>query len=195
MLPRDSGVEIEGLDLDDASTALTLLAAARRLQFDEGSAAGSQFVQAMTESGLDLTPPAAVEQARRHAELRRRLLNHPVFTYETLAELREDTNDSATRTWVSRQRERKRLFTVHANNRVIIPAFQLGEDGLPRDNLAPILHVLMSAGVEEWSLWAWLVSPTPLLSGGVPVELVDIDPERVTRAAARFADRHRRPAA
>lgn len=187
------GVEIEGLDLADASEALRLLAAARRLQFKRGFTATSLILQTMADADLELTPPAAIEQARRQADHRRRLLATPVYTYETLGELLGHSNLSATRTWVSRKRDSMQLFTVKSDTKlgVVIPAFQLDDEGKPRKDLAPILRILLSAGVDSWALWTWLVGGTPLLSGGVPVELLETDRERTQLAAERFAARHR----
>lgn len=192
--PNAEGVEIEGLDLEDASEALRLLRAARQFQFERGSSVAARLVEVMTAADLDLTPPAAVEQARRQADHRRALLATPVYTYETLGELLGHSNASTTRTWVSRKRAANLLFTVKVDNQVIIPAFQLDAEGEPRKDLAVILDTLLSVGVDGWALWTWLVVGTPLLSGGVPVELVETEPKRVQVAAERFAD-WRRPAA
>ncbi|WP_188894367.1 hypothetical protein [Microlunatus endophyticus] len=194
ILPTRWGVEIEGLEPSDATEALRLLRAARRLQSERGSTTAANLIEVMAEADLDLTPPAAIEQARKQADRRRRLLASPVYTNETLGELLGHSQPSTTRTWVSRKKAERRLFTVKIGNQVIIPAFQLNAEGKPRAELAPILDALLGAGVDGWTLWTWLVVGTPLLSGGVPVDLMSTEPTRVRRAAQRFASRHR-PAA
>ncbi|QDP95667.1 hypothetical protein FOE78_06885 [Microlunatus elymi] len=194
VLRRDGGVEIEGLDPADAREALRLLGAARQLQFERGSLTASQLTQIMATADVDLTPPAAIEQARRQADHRRRMLSTPVYTYETLGELLGHAQQATTRTWVSRKRSARLLFTVKIDNQLIIPAFQLTDEGEPRQDLAGLVGPLLEAGVDGWALWTWLASSSPLLSGAVPIELVETEPQRAYRAAERFAARHR-PAA
>jgi hypothetical protein len=181
------GVHIVGLSPREASDALKLLFAARHLQYEHGVAASKGLLRTVAAAGLDLTPPATVEQARRSADLRRDLLATPTFTYDTLAQQRGDARSSSTRTWVSRARSRKELFTVDVDGRTIIPAFQLTDAGKTRPALAPALSQLLDADVGGWSVWTWLTRPTPLLSGGTPTDLADEAPERVRRAARRFA--------
>ena len=106
------GVLIWGLSEEDAMTAMRLLRAAREQQFQYGLTAARGLLQTMVEADIELIAPASVEQARRLAGVRKALLTTPVFTHETLREVRGDANLSTTRTWASRARERKRLFTV-----------------------------------------------------------------------------------
>lgn len=53
--------------------------------------------------------------------------------------------------------------------------------------LSGIVYVLAAAGIPERVQEIWLTSPTSLLSGEVPVEVLMGDPDRVLRAATRFA--------
>lgn len=191
LLPSRGGVEIEGLDLEDAKMALRLLGAAKEVQYELGARSAAQLINVMSAAGVDLTPPASVEQARRLADHRRKLLSTPTHTIPTLGELQRKKSASATRTWVSRKRDNRQLFTVTVDGHVLIPAFQLNDDGSPRRELAPIMKTLVDAGVDGWSLWTWLTEGTPLLSGGVPEQLAATDPERVMRAAARYAAQNR----
>ena len=70
----------------------------------------------------------------------------------------------------------------------IIPAFQFDAAAAePRPELEPVLQTLIDAGVQSWALWTWLTASTPLLSGEVPEQLVRSNPQRVLRAAQRFA--------
>ncbi len=189
--PSQDGVEIEGLDIEDAKIALKLLGSAKKVQYDFGATAAAQLIRIMSSAGVVLTPPAPVEQARRLADHRRRLLSTPTYTMSTLGELQRKKSASATRTWVSRKRDSKQLFTVAVDGHALIPAFQLNDDGTPRKDLTPILKTLLDGGVDGWSLWTWLTEGTPLLSGGVPEKLATHEPERVARAASRFAAQNR----
>ncbi len=76
------------------------------------------------------------------------------------------------------------MFTVPDGVRAIIPAFQLDNAGEPRGDLAPLLAVLLPAGVDGWELWTWLTSPTSLLSGDIPdpTRCPVVDPARLTGA-------------
>lgn len=181
------GVEIDGLSRGDAEEALLLLQAARRLQYSYGMSAARGLLRTVSEANIDLTPPASVEHARRLADVRQALLATPVHNYKTLAEVRGDSSTSTTRTWVGRARDRGLLFTVKLDGRTIIPAFQLSDEGTPRSQYAPVLAPLLDAQIDGWTLWTWLTSSTPLLSGAVPVELIDDAPQRVQHAAKRFA--------
>jgi hypothetical protein len=104
-----------------------------------------------------------------------------------LSELRGDAKESSTRTWLSRRKAENKIFAVTHNGRTLIPAFQLDDRGEPRPELQPLLAALQGAGVRGWALWTWLTSPTSLLSGEVPEQLVHTAPKRVLRAAERFA--------
>ena len=101
--------------------------------------------------------------------------------------MRGGARESSTRTWLSRRREARELFTVKHDGRTIIPAFQLDADGEPRPELQPVLQTLVDACVQSWALWTWLTSLTSLLSGETPEQLVRSNPQRVLRAAQRFA--------
>jgi hypothetical protein len=186
-----NGVFISGLSTEDAVDAIMLLRAARVLQYESGAAAARGLLHSMTEANVELIPPASVEQARRLAILRKKLLSTPVFTTDTLGELRGDVNSSTTRTWISRARDRGALFTVKFEGKTIVPALQLSDSGAPRDEYAPVLAPLLEAEIDGWTIWTWLTSPTPLLSGRSPADLVSEAPERVSYAARRFASSRR----
>ena len=187
------GVEIQGLDIDDARTALKLLRSLKETQYKFGTEYAGRIIDTMGKADIEVIPPAFVEQARRLADHRQKLLATPTYTMRTLGEVLRKKSASATRTWVSRKREKQQLFTVGVDRQVLIPAFQLNEDGSPRKDLAPILGTLLDGGVDGWSLWTWLTVGTPLLSGEVPEKLVASNPERVLKAASRFAAQNRRP--
>jgi hypothetical protein len=140
-------------------------------------------------NNVSLTPPATLAQAQRLATRRDALLATPVLTHETLRKLRGDTRESSTRTWLARRRAARAVFTVAHNGKTLIPAFQLDADGEPRAELQPILSVLAEAGIQGWSVWAWLTGRTSLLSGAIPEQVAGTAPARALRAAQRFAAR------
>jgi hypothetical protein len=146
-----------------------------------------ELTQVLMSREVSLIPPATLIQAQRLAAHRNALLATPVFTHETLSELRGNARPSSTRTWLTRRRDEHALFTVNVKGTTVIPAFQLDESGEPRRELQPIVSALHEGGIEDWSLWTWLTKPTSFLSGGVPEEVARTNPERALRAAQRFA--------
>lgn len=180
-------VEVRGVSRGQVVEALDLLARIQAVQAGQADAIRDDLLHTLMLSHVPLTPPATLAQARRLATHRDALLATPILTYETLKELRGDVRESSTRTWVSRRREAGELFTVTHNGRTLIPAFQLDEMGEPRAELAPVIHALLGGGIQGWALWTWLTSATSLLSGEVPEALVRTAPQRVLRAAQRFA--------
>ncbi|MCZ2826011.1 MULTISPECIES: hypothetical protein [unclassified Modestobacter] len=125
--------------------------------------------------------------AQRLAAHRARLLATEVFTYDTLQRLRGDRQASSTRTWVARTCAARELFTLTHDGQTIVPAFQFAADKSLRPELRPLLEALAVGGVDGWQLWTWLTSPSGLLSGGVPHEVVRTQPKRALRAAQRFS--------
>lgn len=159
----------------------------RTLQAENVEAIRADLLKVLMSRGVSLNPPASLAQVQQLATHRAALLATPVFTHETLSELRGDKSVSSTRTWLARRRDAHALFTVNYNGRTLIPAFQLDERGETRPELQPILSVLDEGGVQGWSLWTWLTKPTSYLSGGVPEEIARTDPDRALHAAQRFA--------
>lgn len=187
---RGDSVEVQGVSTADVEQALILLGKVRQLQQRQAALVSDQLLRGvLPAAGLDLTPPAAVEQARRQADLRHALLATPVYTYETLREVRGDSSSANTRTWVSRVRKKGRLFTVVVDGHTLIPAFQLTDGVEPRPELAKVLRPLLEAGVNGWALWIWLTHPTALLSGDIPCDALGEAAGRVEKAASRFAAR------
>lgn len=165
---------------------LELFNAIRALQAEHVEASREELLRALMGHGVSLTPAATLEQSKRLATHRNRLLATPLHTYASLSEQR-GSSESNTRTWVARRRQAHKLFTVGHDGRTLIPAFQFDDHGELRTELAPILAVLAQGGVRDWSLWTWLTSPTSFLSGEVPETVATTDPARALRAAQRFA--------
>lgn len=184
---RSDHVEVRGVSRRRVVEALDLLERVSAVQAEHAAATRDELVHTLMASNVALTPPATVAQAQRLAGHRDALLATPLYTHGSLRELRGDARESSTRTWLSRRKAEDKVFTVTHNGRTLIPAFQLDDRGEPRSELRPLLATLQSAGVHGWALWTWLTSPTSLLSGAVPGQLVRTAPQRVLRAAERFA--------
>jgi hypothetical protein len=134
--------------------------------------------------------PVPLVLLARQARLRAELFASPWFTYETLAEVRGATVD-ATRFAVHKAAAEHRLLVVAADERTLVPAFQLTAAGEPRPELAAVVEPLLAARMDPWQVWAWLTQPVALLGGQVPERLA-ADPGEaavVAHAAARLAQR------
>lgn len=180
-------VEVRGVSGDDVLEALRLLDSVRDVQAAQVADTRADLVRALMTSRISLTPPATLAQAQRLATHRDALLSTPVLTYSTLQQLRGDPKESSTRTWFARRRAQHAVFAVGHDGRTLIPAFQLDQFGQPRRELAPVLDVLLTAGIDGWPLWTWLTSPSGLLSGGTPESVATTASERALVAATRFA--------
>ena len=134
--------------------------------------------------------PVSLLLIARQARLRSELLSGAWFTYETLAELRGASVD-ATRFAVHKAAATNRLLVVTADQRVLVPAFQLTAEGELRPDLAAVLEPLLAARMDPWRAWAWLTQPALLLGGLVP-ERAAADAataDVVLQAALRLAER------
>lgn len=184
---RSDHVEVRGVSRRRVVEALDLLERVRAVQAEHAAATRGDLVHTLMASNIALIPPATVAQAQRLASHRDALLATPLYTHGSLRELRGDARESSTRTWLSRRKAEGKVFTVTHNGRTLIPAFQLDDRGEPRPELRPLLATLQRAGVHGWALWTWLTSPTSLLSGAAPEQLVRTVPQRALRAAERVA--------
>lgn len=134
--------------------------------------------------------PVSLVQLARRAKVREQLLASPWFTYETLASLRAASVD-ATRFAVHKAASTHRLLVVAADERTLVPAFQLTAAGEVRPELVPVLEPLLASAMDAWQVWGWLTQPAALLAGLVPEEAA-ADPEEaamVLHAAVRLAER------
>ena len=136
---------------------------------------------------LDPVPHGLVEQSRRFAQMAADLMGQGAFDHEALA-LGWGVSVAAARKRVQRAERRHELFTVSYRDRTFVPAFLLGSGLEPRSEFGPVLACLVPAGDSGFALWAWLTTPTSWLDGAVPVELLEVDPQRVVSAAAARAD-------
>lgn len=138
--------------------------------------------------------PVALVQLRRLAQVRERLLASEWLDYESLA-LRRGASVNATRFAVHKASDNQELLVVPHGERVVVPGFQLTDEGRLRPELEPVLRPLLDAGMDPWRVWGWLTEPAGLLGGLVPQEVAG-DPEHsdvVRRAARALAERSQDP--
>lgn len=177
--------ELHGLTQAEAQDAIA--AYAKHVQLRVQSRAGLRAaVDRAYVDDLPLISEATQKQALRTADARVRLIqDEGAATYKTLADLR-GTRESGARSWVNRLRRDNLLFTVEVKGKTLVPSVQLSADGQLNGLVSEhLVKPLLTAGMEPWSLWSWLTSPTGLLSGGIPAEAVVTDQKRVIRAVER----------
>ncbi len=183
---RPDRVEVVGATADEIRDALTLLDRVRARQREHAAAVRDELTAAAIDAGMPLATGPALIQAERLATRRASLLAQPTYSYEELGDLIGIDSTSSVRTWLHRRRQERSLFSVTQSGRTVIPAFQFDPEGRPRADLRPLLEALLAGGVDGWQLWAWLTSPSNLLSGEVPEAVAATNPARATRAALRF---------
>lgn len=181
-------VDFEGLSPHEVQDAIRLYKQRKRLQIS-GRTTLRKHIDEDYVDNAQIVSGATQRQAVRSGEIRKRLLeSEGAATYTTVADMR-GSNEKAARQWVRRQRQEQRLFTVEAQGRVLVPAFQLVDDGdLDKTVSSTIVQPMLKAGVRPWAIWAWSTRPTGLLSGRVPAELVHEKPEVVENAVTIYID-------
>lgn len=180
-------VEITGMSKKDVVAALELWEAAGGRQARSLDALRRQLTHAMVDTGMPLVPEPSQRQAQRAAALREGLLEQGFETYASLA-VKRSAKESSVRTWATRARRDHRLFTVRVGGQTIVPAVQLTASGEILPEVAALIAPLLRAGLDNWSLWAWLCSPSDRLSGQVPADVArTANPDRARRAALRHA--------
>lgn len=126
-------------------------------------------------------------QKQAQAALRAELLATGTFDVSQLCGLRRDPSMQATEHMI--RDADKAVLAIAVDGRVIYPAFQFTAQGVPREEISTLIEILQTAGLGSWQAWTWLVEPTPLLSGGVPVEMIFSEPRRAMKAVTRLAAR------
>jgi hypothetical protein len=138
---------------------------------------------------VDVPPPRDIEQARRAALLRIRILRD--FGAMTAAELAALAGSrAANRSQLAyRWRNQRRIFAVPHRRQLLYPSFQFGADGRP----LPVLRSILAALVDwaPWDIAAWFVMANPWLDQARPVELLQDAAAAVVEAARAAAGRLR----
>lgn len=107
--------------------------------------------------------------------------------YETFSSLstRRDISQEDAKTWVEDQVKAGKLFTVSHLDGVLIPQVLFTERGTINAPVSELAYALRHANIGAWHTWAWLVSPSGLLSGDIPAEVVQKNQARAFTAAQR----------
>lgn len=180
-------VEVIGLSVRDVKEAIELAQKVDAVRTDTRRALEDYLNKTLLESDEDLMSSATQRQVKRTAALRQSLLtDHGAQTHESLAAVR-DSQSSSVRAWVARARERGELFTVKVKGRILIPQVQLNAEGNLDQKITALVRPLLQAGLDSWSLWAWLTSPTGRLSGKTPADVAQENPARARKAADLYA--------
>ena len=179
-------IEVTGISVARVQEAFRLLGAVDIMRVEARNNLVSTLNKAMLTANMPVVPAATQRQIQRSAALNEELLSLGYETHETLAQKRQ-TSPSSARTWVSRLRNKHKLFTVKLDGQTLVPSVQLDDDGNLREDVSALVQPLSAAGLNGWSLWAWLCKPTGLLSGKVPFEVVTTNPKRAQKAADRYA--------
>lgn len=183
----DDVVQVEGLTQDEVEFALELAHEVKSEQMRARTVLSTHVQKAMLDGLIPLVPHASQRQVQRNADVRRRLLaDEGAETFSSLAELRGTTESSA-RTWITRSRKTRRMFTVEVQGRTLIPSVLLMESGDIDARVSSLCRPLIDAGLDGWELWSWLTSPNGLLSGAIPARVARSNPHRAHRAAVRHA--------
>lgn len=130
---------------------------------------------------------AGEQQKRLQTAVRAQLLATGAFDVGQLCALRDDSDLQTTTNMI--RLAGNAVLAVAVDGGVVYPAFQFTDRGAPREGVSSLIQVLQDAGLGPWQTWTWLVEPTGMLSGEVPIEMVFIEAERAMRAAARLAER------
>lgn len=179
---------VPGVSEERLEEALHLLAASDEVRSENATAVRDDLLRVMLRAGLAPTPPASVAQAQRLALHRQQLLAaYRAYDLATLGALRADRSAGATRTWLSRRRQRSELFTVAHDGGVLVPAFQLDDEGHPRSHVGRVLAALAPLEMSGWELWTWFTAASSWLGGAVPAARLGVDADAVVTAATRFA--------
>lgn len=168
-------LEIE--DERDAQLIGVVFAYARR-----GRELFERTVAALTPEAVP--SQAAVEQMRRNAEARHRLLaEHGTLTSEQVADTLGSQARNRAATAYRLQRAGK-IFGVRHREETVFPAFQFSAGGVRR-GVPEVLRRLQQRGLSGWEIALWFTAGSGFLGGRRPLDVLDDDPELVIEHAAR----------
>lgn len=151
-------------------------------------AALEQFIETAYPLVAGRPSPAALDQARRNAEVRAEFERD----YEVLAaeQVHALCGSSARNraALAARWRSERRIFGIPRQRRWLFPRFQFDEErGRPKAVIAATLAALGDA-VGPWQTAVWFTSENGWLDGRRPVDLLDRDPDAVVDAARAVSD-------
>ena len=130
-----------------------------------------------------VTPAGLTEQARRNAELRRRVLDSFEFLDASAISRLSGSKSTNPRARASRWASEGRLFGVVVNGRTLYPSFQFDEEGQPRPAVAEVLAELRKLNLSAWATAIWWNTDHDVLDWRTPVAALEDNPEAVLAAA------------
>jgi len=155
------------------------------LHFEVEDSARDDLVAAISSVPLPVpSTEAAVINATRVREFRRSLVNRGAFTVDDIAAGVGIKRGTAQK-WLERHVKAGRLFTVKVDGRVLVPASLVDAAFDPIEAWSAVLAELNEVEGSGWGKWAWIDGPSALLSGEVPSDVIETDPDRVLQAAKR----------
>lgn len=170
-------VVLEVEDERDARIVDAILVATRR-----GREVFENTVAALTSDAVP--SQAAVEQMRRNAEARHRVLSE--YGALTSEEVADEVGSRARNRAASAHRLQNagKVFAVRHQGQTLFPAFQFS-GGAVRVGVPEVLQALHNRGLSGWEIALWFVSGSSFLGGRGPLDLLDEDRELVIEHAAR----------
>jgi hypothetical protein len=164
--------------------------AAERLMADDPAAVEVPVLAQMEDLVTKLMPPrppipdaGLLEQARRNAELRQRLLDEMgMLDAAQVAEL-SGSKSTNQRARASRWTSEGRIFGLPVNGRSLYPAFQFDEVGQPRPVVKEVLALLMPLNLSAWATAIWWDTGSDILDWRTPAAVLVLDPDAVVKAA------------
>ena len=128
---------------------------------------------------------AALLQARRNAEARRRFLEE--FAALTSGEVADLAHSRASNraSLANRWRDEGKVFAVRVGDQQLYPAFQFDDHGRPLNVIAAALKHFGEGALSDWQTALWFTSANGWLGGKRPVDLLKDQPVAVAEAASR----------
>jgi hypothetical protein len=148
----------------------------------------SDLIDVLTPSE-NVPASATVEQARRNAEARSTFLaEFPTLSSSEVADLvgsRSRNRAALAHGW----RKQGRIFSIAVGRQQRYPLFQFDmEAGEPKPVIAKVIALLRRAGVEGWQIALWFTGALSRLDDRRPIDVLDVEPERVVDAAGSVQD-------
>lgn len=155
------------------------------LHFSVEDSARTSLIEAIASVPLPMpSTEAAVTNATRVRQFRQSLVSRGAFTVDDIAAGGGMKRGTAQK-WLERHVKAGRLFTVKVDGRVLVPASLLDSAFDPIEAWTAVLAELNEIESSDWGKWAWIDGPSALLSGEVPSDVIEVDPDRVLQAAMR----------
>lgn len=128
---------------------------------------------------------ASLRREKKRLARRAALLATPVLTVREIATQRGQSIET-TEDWMMPLRINGRLIAIPDQPDLIVPAFQLADDGTLISVVAETNRILTISRIyTAWTKWAWWYSRTSYLSGVSPIDLIHTDPRRILTAVRR----------